>query len=88
MKGYSKLFFSNKSCRIIFLSGQFLFCLTWRLRGILGCLPFILDGNSGDSVRKVNGTIKHISTAQPELFQNKRFVWKGCPLLPFGTFQR
>jgi hypothetical protein len=30
---------------------------------------------------------KHISTAQPELFRNERFVWKGCPLLPIGTFQ-
>jgi hypothetical protein len=30
---------------------------------------------------------KHISTARPELFWNERFVWKGCPLLPIGTFQ-
>jgi hypothetical protein len=30
---------------------------------------------------------KHISTVQPELFRNERFVWKGCTPLPIGTFQ-
>ena len=29
------------------------------------------NGNSGDSIRNWN---KHISTAQPELFRNERFV--------------
>jgi hypothetical protein len=49
-----------------------------------GCLPFTWKFRWFHTESKWN---KHISTAQPELFRNKRFVWKGCPLLPIGTFQ-
>jgi hypothetical protein len=52
--------------------------------GDMGCLPFTWKFRWFHTESKWN---KHISTAQPELFRNERFVWKGCPLLPIGTFQ-
>ena len=50
----------------------------------LGCLSFTWKFWWFHTESKWN---KHISTAQPERSRNKRFVWKGCPLLPIGTFQ-
>jgi hypothetical protein len=54
------------------------------LHAYSGCLPFTWKFRWFHTESKWN---KHISTAQPELFRNERFVWKGCPLLPIGTFQ-
>jgi hypothetical protein len=47
-----------------------------------GCLPSTWKFRWFHTESKWN---KHISTAQPELFRNEPFVWKGCPLLPINV---